>query len=209
MRAIFLDRDGVICENRSNHIKNWQEFRFLPGVKESVAALSRLGLPIIVITNQAVIGRRLVSAEVVEDIHQRMVHQLAAYGGRIDRIVYCPHHPKDNCDCRKPKPGMLWQVAKEMDIDLTRSYLIGDAVADLIAGERVGCQTFLVLTGRGFQQLLPALRSIDGHFTISRNLMRATHHILKAELSIADEMDQSSVAYTKRYHQSLSLASTF
>lgn len=207
MRAIFLDRDGVICENRSDHVKSWQEFRFLPGVKESVAALSRLGLPIIVVTNQAAIGRGMVSTSVVEDIHQRMVAELATHGGRIDRVVYCPHHPKDNCNCRKPEPGMLWQVAEEMGIDLTCSYLVGDAAADLIAGQRAGCQTFLVLTGRGFQQLLPALRSVRDHFTITRNLMKATTKILEAELSIVDENDRST--YTQRYRQMLPVAGSF
>ena len=93
MRAIFLDRDGVICENRSDYVKSWREFEFLPGVKDSIAALSRLGLPIVVVTNQAAIGRGLVSAEAVEAIHERMVAEIAAYGGRIDRVIYCPHRP--------------------------------------------------------------------------------------------------------------------
>jgi D-glycero-D-manno-heptose 1,7-bisphosphate phosphatase len=201
MRAIFLDRDGVICENRSDHVKSWPEFRFLPGAKRSIAALSRLGLPIIVITNQAVIGRKMATVSTIEDIHQRMVAELAAHGGRIDRVIYCPHRPEDKCDCRKPKPGMLLQAAQEMDIDLSHSYMIGDAATDLIAAQEVGCKTFLVLTGRGFQQLLPTLRSVEEHFTISRNLMRATTHILKAELSIIDESDRSSLTYTQRYHQ--------
>jgi D-glycero-D-manno-heptose 1,7-bisphosphate phosphatase len=201
MRAIFLDRDGVICENRNDHVKSWPEFRFLPGTKESIAALSRLGLPIIVVTNQAVIGRKMATASAIEDIHQRMVAELAAHGGRIDRIIYCPHRPEDKCDCRKPKPGMLLQAAREMDIDLSCSYMVGDAATDLMAGQEVGCKTFLVLTGRGFQQLLPTLRSVEEHFTISRNLIRATTHILKAELSIIDESDRSSLTYTQRYHQ--------
>ncbi|MBN1217543.1 MAG: HAD family hydrolase [Anaerolineae bacterium] len=204
MRAVFLDRDGVICENRPDHVKSWSEFRFLPGVKESIAALSRPGLPIIIVTNQAAIGRGLVSAEVVENIHRRMVAELTAYGGRIDRVVCCPHLPEDNCDCRKPKPGMLLQVAREMDIDLTRSYLIGDTVTDLLAGQQVGSQTFLVLTGRGFQQLWPAVRLLSGRFNISRNLMQATTQILKTELNISDESDPSGTLYTQRYHQMLS-----
>jgi D-glycero-D-manno-heptose 1,7-bisphosphate phosphatase len=207
MRAIFFDRDGVICENRSDHVKSWREFRFLPGVKESIAALSRLGLPLIIVTNQAAIGRGIVSANVVEDIHRRMLAELAAYGGRIDQVVYCPHRPEDKCYCRKPEPGMLLKVAEEMGIDLNQSYLIGDAATDLMAGQQVGCQTFLVLTGRGFQQLLPSLRSVDNHFTICRNLVRATTKILEAELGIIDEGERSSSTYAKRYHQMLPLVS--
>ena len=113
MRAIFLDRDGVICENRSDHVKSWDEFRFLPGAKHSLADLSRLDLPIIVVTNQAIVGRKMVPASVVDDIHRRMVAEVEAYGGRIDRVVYCPHRPEDRCSCRKPKAGMLLQVAGE------------------------------------------------------------------------------------------------
>ncbi len=200
MRAIFLDRDGVICENRSDYVKSWDEFQFLPNAKNSLAALSRLGLPIIVITNQSVVGRGIVPASVVEDIHQRMVTELAAYGGRIDRVIYCPHAPEDKCQCRKPETGMLLQAADEMGIDLTRSYLIGDAATDLLAGYRVGCRTFLVLTGRGLQQLLPTLGVLGGNFTIVRNLMEATSHILKAELVIADEADQWNLVYARHYY---------
>lgn len=193
MRAIFLDRDGVICENRSDHVKSWNEFRFLSGARESIAALSRLELPIIVVTNQAIVGRRMVPAGVVDDIHQRMVAELKAYGGCINRVVYCPHAPEERCACRKPEPGLLQQVADEMDIDLSQSYLVGDAATDLIAGERVGCQLFLVLTGRGLQQLMPSFRSVN-HFTVTCNLMDATTRILKAELGVPDHVKVSNNA---------------
>lgn len=193
MRAIFLDRDGVICENRSDHVKSWQEFRFIPGVRTSLAALSRLDLPIIVVTNQAVINRGLVSASVVDEIHRCMVAEVAAYGGRIDRIIYCPHQPEEACKCRKPEPGMLRQVAQEMNIDLSRSYMVGDAITDLLAAERAGCQSFLVLTGRGFQQLVPALHTVNREFTITRNLMGATTHILKAELNITRPQEEPNL----------------
>ena len=195
MRAVFLDRDGVICENRPDHVKNWDEFQFLPGAKNSLAALSRLGLAVVVVTNQAVIGRGIVSMSTVDDIHRRMMDEVATFGGRIDRVMYCPHRPDENCGCRKPKAGMLLQVANEMGIDLCRSYMIGDAASDLLAGQCAGCRTFMVLTGRGLQQLVPAFRSVDGQFTITRNLMGATTHILKAELSVADDVELPSQPY--------------
>jgi D-glycero-D-manno-heptose 1,7-bisphosphate phosphatase len=204
MRAIFLDRDGVICKNRHDYVKNWAEFEFLPGVQVSLAALSHLGLPIIVVTNQSIIGRRIVPARVVDDIHQRMMAEVAAYGGRIDRVIYCPHRPEDKCRCRKPEPGMLLQVAEEMDINLAQSYLVGDAATDLVAGNSVGCRTFLVLTGRGFQQLLPTLGSMGSNFTIVRNLMEATSQILRDELSITDEADGWGLTYDGRYRRLLS-----
>jgi D-glycero-D-manno-heptose 1,7-bisphosphate phosphatase len=198
----------VICENRSDHVKSWDEFRFLPGAKNSLAALSRLGLPIVVITNQAIVGRGMVSSKVVDEIHQRMVAEVEAHGGRIDQVVYCPHRPDDRCACRKPEPGMLLQVADQMGIDLSQSYLVGDAATDLMAGQRVGCQLFLALTGRGWQQLLPALYSVNG-FTVTRNLMEATTHILESELCHPNAMDMWSVPHFEQHHQSLSAMGSF
>lgn len=207
MRAIFLDRDGVICENRADHVKSWAEFEFLPGVKKSLASLSHLGLPIIVITNQAAVGRGIITTPEVEEIHHRMVAEIVASGGRIDRILYCPHRPEDGCDCRKPKPGMLLQAAKEMGIDLTESYLIGDAATDIQAGYQVGCRTFLVLTGRGAEQLVPALHTAGGHFlTVSRNLAEAVDHILKAETEKSNTPAQPDLTFMGRYRQLLAAA---
>ena len=187
MRAIFLDRDGVICENRSDHVKSWQEFQFLPEAKRSLVALSQLDLPIIVVTNQALINRGMAPASVVENIHKRMVAEITASGGRIDRVIYCPHRPEDKCACRKPEPGMLLQAADEMNIDLANSYFVGDAATDLLAARKVGCRAFLVLTGRGFQQLVPSLRSVGEDFTITRNLMGAATHIIKSEFQTTQE----------------------
>jgi D-glycero-D-manno-heptose 1,7-bisphosphate phosphatase len=194
MRAVFLDRDGVICENRPDHVKSWDEFQFVPGAKNSLAALSRLGLPIVVVTNQAIVGRGIVPAGVVDEIHRRMMAEVKAYGGRIDRVLYCSHRPEDGCACRKPQAGMLLQAADEMGIDLRKSYMVGDAASDLVAGQQVGCRSFLVLTGRGKQQLLTALRSVE-RFSIARNLMGATAHIVKAELDIPDTKEVWSLAY--------------
>ena len=185
-RAIFVDRDGVICENRADHVKSWDEFRFLPGAKMGLAALSKLGLPLIVITNQAIIDRGMVPARVVDDIHRLMVAEVEAFGGRIDRVVYCPHRARDQCACRKPEPGMLLQTAGEMGIDLSQSYMVGDAATDLLAGQRAGCRLFLVLTGRGWKQLVPSLRAVR-RFTITRNLLEAAIRIFASEATLYDE----------------------
>jgi len=181
LHAIFLDRDGVICENRPDHVKSWAEFHFLPGVKDSLVVLSQLGLPIIVVTNQAVINRGIISAAVVEEIHQRMVAEITAHGGRIDRVIYCPHLPDEQCLCRKPEPGMLLQVAQEMNLDLTHSYLVGDAASDILAGQRAGCQTFLVLTGRGREQLALLPDKMEDCFMVAPDLMKVTQQIIKLE----------------------------
>lgn len=181
MRGIFLDRDGVICKNRSDYVKSWEEFQFLPGAKDSLVKLAKLGLPIIVITNQSAIGRKIISASTVEDIHRRMVAEIESCGGRIDKVLYCPHQPDDECNCRKPEPGMLQQAASEMKLDLCNSYMVGDATSDLIAGLRVGCHTFLVLTGRGVEQLVSAYRMTDGQFTLAINLEEAASQISDIE----------------------------
>lgn len=181
MRAVFLDRDGVICTNRPDHVKTWQEFEFLPGVQESLVTLAQLNLPIVVVTNQGAVGRGLVSAQAVEEIHRQMVAQVLAWGGRIDRVLCCPHRPEDNCDCRKPKPGMLRQAATEMGIDLQRSYMVGDAASDVMAGQQAGCNAYLVLTGRGLEQLVPAFQASVRPFTITNNLLTATNQIVDAE----------------------------
>ena len=198
MRAVFLDRDGVICQNRSDHVKNWAEFQFLPEAKTGLAALNQLDLPVVVVTNQAIINRGLVTASVVEDIHQRMVAELSDSGGRIDRIIYCPHRPDEGCNCRKPESGMLLQAAEDMGIDLVGSYLVGDAAPDLIAGSRVGCHPYLVLTGRGPNQIWPAFQTLGGRFTIARNLRDAANHIINNERCIAFRLDRGTLSVSSQ-----------
>lgn len=180
-RAVFIDRDGVICRNRNDHVKNWEEFVFLPGVLKALARLACLDLYIIVITNQAIINRRMVPVEVVEDIHARMVQAIEAAGGRIDRVMYCPHRPEDHCACRKPQPGLLLMAADEFEVDLSQSYIIGDAEADMQAGRAVGCRRYLVLTGRGGRQLIRCWPHGERGFTVAPNLGVAVNSILRRE----------------------------
>ncbi len=181
MRAIFLDRDGVICRNRPDHVKNWDEFTFISRAGEALARLTALNLPIIIISNQAAINRNIISAATVDDIHRRMTASVEAEGGRIDRIYYCPHRPSEQCDCRKPKPGLLEQAADELGLQLQGSYLVGDAWSDVQAGIAVGCIPFLVLTGRGLSQAPQALREGPGRFRIVRDLHEAATTILHTE----------------------------
>ena len=153
MEAVFLDRDGVINENRPDHVKSWAELELLPGAVDAIARLARAGVPVFVITNQAIVNRGLVSREVVEEINARMVREIEAHGGRIADIAYCPHRDDEGCECRKPQPGLLVTLARKHGIDLGDSVLIGDALTDMQAGRAVGCETVLVLTGRGRAQL--------------------------------------------------------
>ena len=150
MKAIFLDRDGVINRNLdNNYVKNWDEFEFLPNSLEAIKRLTDANYPLIVITNQACVNKKIVSSQTLNDLHQKMVSEVENAGGRIYAIYHCPHRDEDKCDCRKPKPGMLIQAAHEHNIDLPDSYLIGDSMTDIEAGQQVGCHTLLALTGHG------------------------------------------------------------
>ena len=147
--AVFLDRDGVVCENRADYVKSWSEFTFVPGSIEAIASLALARIPVFIVTNQSAVGRGLLSRRELDKMHERMVDVLQGAGGAVESILVCPHHPDDGCDCRKPEPGLLLDAEKRFGIDLSRSFLVGDAGSDIIAGARAGCSTVLVRTGLG------------------------------------------------------------
>ena len=147
--AIFLDRDGVINDNRTDHVKSWDEFKFIPGALESIRELTQTGLPIFVITNQAAVNRGLMTLDTLEDIHRRMKTAIYEAGGEITQVYHCPHDNHEACNCRKPASGMLLRAAEEYNIDLTRSFLVGDAWTDVAAGIGAGARSILLMTGRG------------------------------------------------------------
>ena len=152
--AVFLDRDGVINENRADYVKSVAEVEFIPGALESLARLARRPWPIVLVTNQSAVGRGLLTLETLEAIHAHMLHHIRAAGGRLDGIYFCPHHPEFQCVCRKPAPGMLLQAAAELNIDLRASVLIGDNAPDVGVARAVGAKPVLVLTGLGPTQTL-------------------------------------------------------
>jgi D-glycero-D-manno-heptose 1,7-bisphosphate phosphatase len=156
LEAVIVDRDGVINENRSDHVKEWAEFEFLAGAPEAVVRLCRAGLRVFVMTNQAIINRGIVSREVVDDVNRRMVAEIERLGGMVEAVVYCPHRPDECCGCRKPAPGLLTEIAQQHNVDLTRSLVVGDALSDVQAGRAAGCEAILVLSGRGRDQLASA-----------------------------------------------------
>lgn len=177
-KTIFLDRDGVICENKPDYVKSWDEFVFLPGAKEAIAKLTEAGLAIVVVTNQSSINRGIVSAAVVDEINQKMVGELEKAGGRVKAIFVCPHRPDENCDCRKPRPGLLRQAAEELSLDLEACYLVGDSSRDIEAGRSVGCKTVLVLTGLTSEE--EAAEAIKADY-VGANLGEATDWIISQE----------------------------
>ena len=178
MRAVFLDRDGVINENRSDYVKSWKEIEFLPGAFESLRRLADTPYLIIVTSNQSAINRGLVTSGTVDDIHSHMKKAIERHGGRIDGFFYCPHRPDESCDCRKPKPGLLLLAAQHFSLDLHRCYLVGDAASDLAAAHAVGCHPILVLTGRGKESLLLVERTQNNQTTVVDDISAATDWIL-------------------------------
>ncbi len=182
MSTIFLDRDGVINENRSDYVKSWSEFRFLPGSKEAIANLTRAGHRIVVCTNQAGVAKGTISVGTVEEIHRRMVAEIAQAGGSIERVYYCPHSKDENCSCRKPRPGMLLRAREELGIDMHDAILIGDSISDMRAALAAGVHPILVLTGLGREHLREYCQEADGPFHIAENLKNTTEIILQGGL---------------------------
>ena len=179
VKAVFLDRDGVINQNRVDHVKDWSEFRFLPGAPEAVARLSQAGVCVFIITNQAIINRGMVSRETVDWINRRMVEEIERHGGRVEAVAYCPHRPDERCSCRKPQPGLLVDLARRYGLDLREAAVIGDALTDVEAGQAVGCQVFLVLTGRGSEELRLARAAGKNGFKVASDLGAAIDLLLR------------------------------
>ncbi len=156
-RAVFLDRDGTINEE-IHHLSHVDQFRLLPNASEAIKSFNTARYKVVVITNQSVIARGIISEETLEEIHESMIEMLRKEGALVDAIYYCPHHPtagagslRINCDCRKPQPGMLLQAAEELNISLKDSFMIGDKLSDLVSGQAAGCRTALVRTGYGVE----------------------------------------------------------
>ncbi len=142
-RAVFLDRDDTIARDVP-YCSRPEDLELLPGVGEGIRLLNESGFKVIIITNQSGIARGYFTEEMLGEIHQKMKDDLAKCGAHIDAIYYCPHHPDDGCDCRKPKPALAFQAAKEHHINLSRSFLIGDKLQDIEAGHFAGCKTVLI-----------------------------------------------------------------
>jgi D-glycero-D-manno-heptose 1,7-bisphosphate phosphatase len=195
MKTVFLDRDGVINVNRPEHVTRWEEFHFLPGALRGLQLLNRGGWRVIVVTNQAVINREIVSQATVEEINQHMVEEIRKQGGRIDSVLVCPHRPDEGCSCRKPRPGLLHQAAERWGLELEQSFLVGDALTDIEAGLAVGCECLLVQTGRGRQELERSRNLNAGTFHLAADLLMAVRMIsLLEERRRTGAMWKSSVA---------------
>ena len=153
--AVFLDRDGTINE-QMGYVNHLSRFQLLPGVARAIRSLNEAGLPVVVVTNQSGLARGYFPESLLEAVHAEMYRLLAQEGARLDGLYVCPHHPEAreerfrlDCDCRKPRTGLLERAAAELGLDLGRSYMVGDRWSDLRCGAAVGASTILVLTGYG------------------------------------------------------------
>ncbi|MFO7592543.1 MAG: D-glycero-beta-D-manno-heptose 1,7-bisphosphate 7-phosphatase [Pseudomonadota bacterium] len=149
MKLIILDRDGVINQDSDDYIKNVDEFIPLPGSLEAIARLNQAGYRVAVATNQSGIARGYYDLETLNAIHDKLRRQLSTLGGTIEMIAFCPHGPDDNCNCRKPKPGMYLDIAGRMEVSLKDVPVIGDSLRDLQAARAVEATPILVRTGKG------------------------------------------------------------
>ena len=158
-KVILLDRDGVINRKAAagDYVKDWGEFEFLPGAIEAIRLLTQNGYDIYIITNQRGIARGMMSEHDLEVIHTRMKEELKKNGATIKQIYYCPHSDEDNCDCRKPKPGLLLRAANEHDFDLTKVVFIGDDQPDIEAGNAAGCKVIMVEPGNNLLDIVSSL----------------------------------------------------
>lgn len=148
-RLVILDRDGVINEDSPDYIRSVAQWRPIPGSLEAIVRLNRAGVRVAVASNQSAIGRGLIDVATLEAIHAQMQHRLAQLGGRIDAIFYCPHHPDDHCDCRKPRPGLYQAIGRHFGCRLAGVPMVGDSLRDLQAARAVHGLPVLVLTGNG------------------------------------------------------------
>ena len=152
--ALFLDRDGVIIENRDAYVRSWEDVTFIPDVLRALAKISQSPFPILIVTNQSAIGRGILTLAQAQDINRQILETIRLNDGRVDDIYICPHTPANHCDCRKPEPGLFLRAAADYSIDLSHSIMIGDTLNDLLAGQNAGLvNNALVLSGLGLSQL--------------------------------------------------------
>jgi D-glycero-D-manno-heptose 1,7-bisphosphate phosphatase len=152
--AVFLDRDGVIIENRAEYVRSWSDVAFIPGALDALVRLNATPYLVVLVTNQSAVGRGVISAEKAFEIQCEIEKSIRAAGGRVDDTLMCPHAPWEDCPCRKPQPGLILLAAEKHALDLKRSFMIGDALSDVQAGRSAGVgQSALVLTGRGKDQI--------------------------------------------------------
>lgn len=179
--AVFLDRDGVVIENREQYVRDWSDVEFLPGALEALARLSRTEYAVVLVTNQSAVGRGIISHSKALEVHEMILAEIQTHGGRVEGSFLCPHAPWENCPCRKPRPGLLLEAAMKLALDMSRSIMVGDALTDIEAGKQAGVgRCVLVRTGRGNHQIGLAEAQQIGPFDVFPSLAVFIDHLLAA-----------------------------
>ncbi len=181
MKLIILDRDGVINKDSANFIKKPNEWIPIPGSLEAIALLNQSGFRVVLATNQSGISRGLFDMATLNTIHDKMYRALSQLGGRIDAIFYCPHSADDLCECRKPKTGMIEDIGLRFSTNLYNVPCVGDALRDLQAYAKAGCQPILVRTGKGEETLAYSTqvgKELPKGTWICADLAEAAQHII-------------------------------
>lgn len=177
-KAVFLDRDGTIIR-QVELMHSVAELRLLSGVARAINALNKIGFLVVIVTNQPVVARGIVGPEEIDKIHAVLIERLGGKGAHIDGVYFCPHHPEATmskyrlrCRCRKPEPGMILKGLKNLNINPKKSFMIGDALIDVVAGKKAGLKTILVKTGPGHTRLDEKYKDIKPDFIV-KNLLQA------------------------------------
>jgi len=180
MKLVILDRDGVINEDSDAFVKSPEEWHPIPGSLEAIARLNGAGYQVVVVTNQSGLARGLFDTRTLMRIHEKMERVLAVVGGRVNAVLFCPHGPDDDCDCRKPRPGLLEEAGRRLGTELTDVPAIGDSLRDLQAARAVGARPMLVRTGKGERTLAGGDPDLGG-VPVYRDLAAAVDALLAEE----------------------------
>jgi D-glycero-D-manno-heptose 1,7-bisphosphate phosphatase len=184
VKLVILGRDGVLNEFREGHVTAPEEWVPVPGALEALARLNHAGWHVVVATNQSGIGRGMIDMSAVNAVHAHMNRQLQLVGGRIDAVFLCPHTPEDDCACRKPKPGLMLDIARRYGVDIAQIPMVGDTARDLIAAADAGCEPHLVRSGRAADLTPEALQALQAQVPGARvhaSLSGFVDHLLKRD----------------------------
>lgn len=183
-KVIFIDRDGVINKDpggwtEHNYVTRWEDFKFLPNSIEAIKALTDNGYEIVLVSNQAGVNKGYYSRAELDEVNSRMLSKIKSSGGRIAKTYYCVHQDSDNCDCRKPKTGLLKKAEKELKVSARDAFFIGDARVDVEAAKRARMKAVLVLSGKTDLEDVAEWETKPDH--IFKDLLEAVNFILKGE----------------------------
>ncbi len=174
-RAVFLDRDGTVCEE-VNYLSRAEDLRLFPFAAQAIKFLNENNFLVVLITNQSGIARKFFDENDLREIHHKLENELTKSGAKLDAIYYCPHNSADNCDCRKPKTGLIKQALNDFEIDLQNSWMIGDKTIDVQTGFNAKTKTALVLTGYGQKEIEKLEKQPN---LIAENLLEAAQFLIR------------------------------